>query len=60
MELALKELEQIKKLAIISVFSDDTLMNTLVLKGGNALDIIYKIALKDRNLEVKVIEKDHR
>lgn len=40
----LKELDQIKKLAIISVFSDDTLMNTLVLKGGNALDIIYKIA----------------
>lgn len=40
----LKELEQIKKLAIISVFSDDTLMDTLVLKGGNALDIIYKIS----------------
>jgi len=40
----LSELDQIKRLAIISVFSNDTLMNILVLKGGNALDIIYKIA----------------
>jgi predicted nucleotidyltransferase component of viral defense system len=40
----LDKLEEIKKLAIISVFADDTLMNTLVLKGGNALDIVYKIA----------------
>jgi predicted nucleotidyltransferase component of viral defense system len=39
----LDKLEQIKKLAIISVFADDTLMKTLVLKGGNALDIVYKI-----------------
>ncbi|MFA5292616.1 MAG: nucleotidyl transferase AbiEii/AbiGii toxin family protein [Phycisphaerae bacterium] len=40
----LDKLEQIKKLAIISVFADDTLMKTLVLKGGNALDIVYKIS----------------
>jgi predicted nucleotidyltransferase component of viral defense system len=40
----LNKLEEIKKLAIISVFADDTLMKTLVLKGGNALDIVYKIA----------------
>ena len=40
----LNKLEQIKRLAIISVFSDDILMETLVLKGGNALDIIYQIA----------------
>lgn len=40
----LNQIEEIKKLAIISAFSDDSLMETLVLKGGNALDIIYQIA----------------
>lgn len=40
----LNQIEEIKKLAIISVFSDDSLMETLVLKGGNALDIIYQVA----------------
>lgn len=40
----LKKLEEIKRLAIIAMFSDDVLMDTLVLKGGNALDIVYKIA----------------
>lgn len=39
----LNKLEQIKKIAIISVFADDILMDKLVLKGGNALDIVYKI-----------------
>lgn len=40
----LEKLEQIKRLAIISAFSDDTLMDILVLKGGNALDIVYQSA----------------
>ncbi len=40
----LDQLNLIKKLAIMSVFSEDTLLDILVLKGGNALDIIYKIA----------------
>jgi predicted nucleotidyltransferase component of viral defense system len=39
----LKKLEEIKKIAIMAMFSDDTLMENLVLKGGNALDIIYRI-----------------
>jgi hypothetical protein len=38
------QLEQIKKLAIIAMFSDDDLMDILVLKGGNAIDIVYGIA----------------
>ncbi len=38
------KIEEIKRLAIISVFSDDSLMETLVLKGGNAIDIIYQVA----------------
>ncbi len=42
----LKQLEKIKKLAIIAMFSDDDLMEKLVLKGGNALDIVHKVALR--------------
>ena len=38
------QLERIKKLSIIAMFSDDYLMDILVLKGGNAIDIIYGIA----------------
>lgn len=37
-------LEHIKKIAIIAMFSDDDLMDILVLKGGNAIDIVYGIA----------------
>ena len=36
-------LKTIRKLTIIAMFSDDDLMNRLVLKGGNALDIIYRL-----------------
>jgi predicted nucleotidyltransferase component of viral defense system len=42
--LDLEKLEQIKRIAIIALFSDDDLMDSLVLKGGNAIDIVYKIA----------------
>ncbi|MBA7624098.1 hypothetical protein ES703_31502 [subsurface metagenome] len=42
--LDLEKLEQIKRIAIIALFSDDDLMDSLVLKGGNALDMIYGIA----------------
>jgi predicted nucleotidyltransferase component of viral defense system len=38
--------DNIKRLAIIAMFSDDDLMDILVLKGGNALDIIHKIAMR--------------
>ena len=37
-------LDRLKRLAIIAMFSDDDLMEVLVLKGGNLLDSIYKIA----------------
>jgi len=37
------ELRVIRKLVIISLFSDDDLMDVFVLKGGNALDIAYNI-----------------
>lgn len=36
-------LRKVKRLVIIAMFSDDDLMDMLVLKGGNALDIIHQI-----------------
>lgn len=38
-----KELLRIRKLTILSLFSDDDLMDILVLKGGNALEIAYQM-----------------
>lgn len=37
------DLKDIRRLVIIALFSDDQLMEDLVLKGGNALDIVYGI-----------------
>ena len=37
-------LDQIKKWAVQALFSDDNLMNQLVLKGGNAMALIHKIS----------------
>lgn len=37
-------LETIKKITIISLFSDDDLLDLLVLKGGNAMDIVHKVS----------------
>src|SRR5436309_2807397 len=34
---------EIRKLIIISMFSDDVLFEKLVLKGGNALHIVHKL-----------------
>lgn len=39
-------LEQVKKLVIIAMFSDDDLMERLVLKGGNLLDIVYGVSTR--------------
>ena len=39
----LEKINEIKKLAIIAMFSDDELMEKLVLKGGNALYIVYRV-----------------
>lgn len=39
----LKELDKIKRLAIIAMFSDDEFLEQLVLKGGNAMDIVYRM-----------------
>ena len=44
--LSLELLERIKVLGIVAVFSDDDLMERLVLKGGNALDIVYRVSAR--------------
>jgi len=40
------DLEAIKKLVIVAMFSDPTLEELLVLKGGNAIDIIHKLGTR--------------
>jgi predicted nucleotidyltransferase component of viral defense system len=40
------KLERIRRLVITAMFADDVLMDRLVLKGGNALDIIHKLGTR--------------
>jgi hypothetical protein len=40
-------LEKIKKLAVTAMFSDDELMDQLVLKGGNAMALIHKLTSRE-------------
>ncbi len=37
-----QELDVIKRAAIVAMFADDELMDLLVLKGGNAMDIVHQ------------------
>lgn len=37
-------LEKIKKLGVMAMFSDDDLFDELVLKGGNAMDLIHQLS----------------
>lgn len=39
-------IQTIKKLALFALFSDDYLMDVLVLKGGNALNLVYDITTR--------------
>jgi len=41
-----KRVRRIRELILIGLVSDDELMDTLVLKGGNAIDIIHGAALR--------------
>lgn len=38
--------EEIRRITIIALFSDDELVDQLVLKGGNALSLIHKVSLR--------------
>ncbi len=44
MRAIMDDIEKIKRLVIIAMVSDDYLMEQLVLKGGNAIDIIYQLS----------------
>jgi hypothetical protein len=57
MQADLDRQERIKKLVIISLFADDDLMNRFVLKGGNALDIVYNISTR-ASIDVDVSMED--
>jgi hypothetical protein len=37
------DIEQIRRMVIMALFSDDVLVEKLVLKGGNALRLVYGI-----------------
>ena len=39
-------LDRIKRLAVIAMFSDDTLLDKLVPKGGNALDLVLGVTTR--------------
>lgn len=43
----LAALERIKKLAVVAMFSDDELLDELVLKGGNAMALIHKLTSRE-------------
>lgn len=40
------EIEKIKRLGIIAIFSDDELLERLVLKGGNALGLVHRVTTR--------------
>lgn len=39
-------LEKIKKLAVVAMFSDDELLDELVLKGGNAMALVHRLSAR--------------
>src|SRR5258708_332160 len=52
------EFAEIRRLTIVALFSDDTLFEQLVLKGGNAISLIYELGGR-ASLDVDVsMEKD--
>lgn len=43
-QLAALDIERIKRLAIVAMFSDDELLDRLVLKGGNAMALVHQLS----------------
>lgn len=42
----INQVEKIKRLATIAMFSDDDLMNILVLKGANAIEVVHGVPFR--------------
>ncbi len=40
------DFDQVRRVAIIALFSDDELMERLVLKGGNAISLVYRFSAR--------------
>ncbi|GAH31066.1 unnamed protein product, partial [marine sediment metagenome] len=54
----IKLLDKIKKISIIALVSDDDLMDKLVLKGGNAINLIFNLSSRASiDIEFKLITK---
>lgn len=43
---SLEFLQRVRTLVVVAMFSDDVLMNRLVLKGGNLMDLVYDISAR--------------
>lgn len=51
------DLNQIRRLIVVALFSDDELFNRFVLKGGNALELIHKV-INRGSLDIDLAMKD--
>ncbi len=50
-----KQLNEIRKLVIIALFSDDDLMEVFVLKGGNAISLVYGMEFRSsQDIDVSI------
>jgi predicted nucleotidyltransferase component of viral defense system len=50
------DFEQVRKLTITALFSDDELLERLALKGGNALGLVYHLTSRssfDRDFSIE-------
>lgn len=50
-------LEKIRRMAIVALFSDDVLYEKLVLKGGNALNLVHRIGFRS-SVDIDVSMED--
>ena len=54
-------LDEVRRRILIALFSDDELMDALVLKGGNALSLIHKVGSRaslDMDFSIKAVFSD--
>ena len=53
--MAIDDLESFKREVILALFADNTLLQQLVLKGGNLLDVVYGISTRpSRDIDLSI------
>jgi predicted nucleotidyltransferase component of viral defense system len=53
--MAISDLGVFKREVILALFADDALMQQLVLKGGNLLDVVYGISTRpSRDIDLSI------